>query len=77
MINNLTQTILHKRIRQKEAKQKDHLEYIFSVNYEPQILSMFTKNFKYTLHNSISSINTALGNPLQSSCLENPKDGGA
>ena len=34
-------------------------------------------NFTFTFHFSLSCIGEGHGNPLQGSCLENPRDGGA
>ena len=34
-------------------------------------------NFTFTFHFSLSCIGEGNGNPLQCSCLENPRDGGA
>ena len=42
-----------------------------------QSMGLRLSDFPFTFHFSLSCIGEGNGNPLQCSCLENPRDGGA
>ena len=57
-------------------------EQIFATEEPGELRSMGSmgtrlSDFTFTFHFSLSCIGEGNGNPLQCSCLENPRDGGA